>query len=225
MDLSVKEVARILNVSETTVRNHIASGRLPARRKGRQVRVSRSDLSVFTTSPRCESITPEGNAGVPVSTLGLRNEDLQTMADRISGLEEQIRRFNELLTENRMLSKELKNREQEIARKDLEIERLRRDLVYQSRIQEKELTDHQKIIQEKWSVMEKEAAARIAREREYFESRLVQEQGLWSERLVQEQNQWAERLAQERENHARKLHEATRQEGFWSRLLKMMTWS
>lgn len=225
MDLSIKEVARILNVSETTVRNHIASGKLPARRKGRQVRVSRSDLSIFASSPSCKSITPEENADDPVGTQSLRSEDLQAVVDRISGLEEQMRRFHELLTENRLLSKQLKDLEQEIARKDLEIEKLRRDLVYQSRIQKKELEDHQKIIQEKWSVMEKEAAERIAREREHFESRLVQEQGLWSERLALEQSQWAERLAQERENHARKLHEATRQEGFWSRLLKMMTWS
>jgi len=62
--------------------------------------------------------------------------------------------------------------------------------------------------------MEKEATARINRESESLEQRLIQEREIWSEKIAQEQERFAQTLAA---MHSR--------EGFWSRLMKMITWS
>lgn len=214
MDLSVKQVARILDVSEATVRNYIASGKLSARKRGRQVVVSKEGLDAFSSQlfdpPRIPAIIVD-DASIPqVPLQGV----LGPIEDRMKALESQMERLMELTRENQRLSQELRQRDLEIAQKELDIEKLRRDLVCQTRVHEKEMEDHQKRLEEKWILMEKEAAERIAREREHLDDRLVQERDLWSGRL-----------AQEKEHFARKLTDLSRQEGFWSRLLKMMTWS
>jgi excisionase family DNA binding protein len=53
---SPKEVARDLGVHENSVRNHIASGRLPARRFGRRVLIMREDLEKFLEMNRAEAL-------------------------------------------------------------------------------------------------------------------------------------------------------------------------
>ncbi|NLI80898.1 MAG: helix-turn-helix domain-containing protein [Deltaproteobacteria bacterium] len=223
MDLSIKEVARILNVSETTVRNHIAAGKLPARRKGRHIVVSRSDLGAFaTSSPPPLPEEPDPGHQEPD---GPKDKDHAFILELLSHLSAQMDRFHEMLLQNQTLVAQVRSLEGDLARKDMEIEQLRRDLIHQSRMHEKELEEQVKILQEKWSVLEKEGTERTEREREHFESMLAREQSLWSERFAQEQNQWAERLAQEREHHVRRLHEMSCRESFWSRLTKMMTWS
>ena len=47
--LTVKETARLLRVSPITVRRYIASGRLPAERVGRGIRVRREAIEGFVT--------------------------------------------------------------------------------------------------------------------------------------------------------------------------------
>jgi excisionase family DNA binding protein len=47
--LTVKETARLLRVSPITIRRYIASGRLPAERVGRGIRVRRRSVEHFVT--------------------------------------------------------------------------------------------------------------------------------------------------------------------------------
>ncbi|NTU47376.1 MAG: helix-turn-helix domain-containing protein [Syntrophobacteraceae bacterium] len=214
MDLSVREVARILKVSETTVRGYIASGRLSAHRRGRQILVSQKDLKTFSGQPsehtEARGDCPAPAAGDNSSPKGGR----QPVLDRMSTLEKRVEHIAALLSENSRLSEELRKRDRELVSKEVEMEKLRLDLEFQKRLHEKEMEDQARIFQERWSLMEKETAEKIAREREHLESRLTQEKNLWSERL-----------AQEKESFTQRLFEAHRQEGFWSRLMKMMTWS
>jgi excisionase family DNA binding protein len=49
--LSVFDIAKRLNVHVRTVRNYVRDGRLRAVRVGKQYRISRADLEVFTGSP------------------------------------------------------------------------------------------------------------------------------------------------------------------------------
>lgn len=50
--LTVADVAKLVQVSDRTVRRWIASDSLPAHRLGRQVRISRSDLRNFLSMHR-----------------------------------------------------------------------------------------------------------------------------------------------------------------------------
>ncbi len=214
MDLSVREVALILKVSETTVRGYIASGRLPAHRRGRQILVSQKDLKTFSGQT---SGHPKAGGDCPVSAAGNNSspkDGLQPVLDRMSALEKRVEHIAALLADNGRLSEELRQRDRELVSKEVEMEKLRLDLEVQKRVHEKEMEDQARIFQERWSLLEKETAEKIAREREHLESRLTQEKNLWSERL-----------AQEKEGFTQRLFEAHRQEGFWSRLMKMMTWS
>lgn len=138
----------------------------------------------------------------------------QPIMERLSALERHLKQKWDLLRVNQRLDQELREKDRELAAKDIEIERLQRELVYQRRLCEKEIEDQKKLIEEKWALMEREASERIAREREYFE-----------EKLALEEKHWAEKISREQEHYARKLAEAKDRESLWSRLVKMMTWS
>ncbi len=57
--LTVKETAQMLRVSQITVRRYIASGRLPAQRVGRGIRVRREAIEDFVTPVVSQSNSPE----------------------------------------------------------------------------------------------------------------------------------------------------------------------
>ena len=58
--LTVEEVAKRLRLHEITVRRHIKSGRLPATRVGRRVRVREEDVESFAFPPQSrKQLTPE----------------------------------------------------------------------------------------------------------------------------------------------------------------------
>jgi len=209
MDLSVKETARILATSERAVRNYISCGRLPAKRKGRQLFVPEEALQIFmqaAVQPAHEDLT--GNTGMQPS---LYSEALEPVLDRFSGLEKKL---EQLLLENQRMLEESRKKEQALAKKDLEIEKLQRELVYQKRLFEKELEDQHRFLDEKWSILQKENEEKIDLERKHFE-----------EKLMLEQHRWSERLANQKEQHAQMMVEVQNREGFWSKLIKMMTWN
>src|SRR5260221_2780687 len=58
MQLTVREVAKILNVSEKTVYRWIQQGSLPAQRVNDQYRLNRAELLEFATARRIE-VSPE----------------------------------------------------------------------------------------------------------------------------------------------------------------------
>ena len=209
MDLSVKEAAHILDASERTVRNYISSGRLPAKRKGRQLFVPEEALQVFMQAAARPA--QENFANTASMQLSLSTEALEPIIERFSGLEKKL---EQLLLENQRLLQESQQKDQALAQKDLEIEKLQRDLVYQKRLFEKELEDQRRFLDEKWTILQKENEERINLERKHFE-----------EKLTLEQHRWSEKLANQKEQHAQMIVEVQNQEGFWSRLIKMMTWS
>lgn len=215
MDYNIREAAHILRLDERTVRHHIESGKLSARRERSQWIISSENLNAFIQSqkPRSEeagsSKLAEGPAGIPGEEKLLR-----ALWERLDNLEKRLEEKEELLEENRRLLQELRNKEEELARKDSEIDRLQRDLLYQKHVLDKEREDQQKILDEKWEVLQKETAERLEAEREHL-----------AEKLAIEQKHWAERFAVEHERYGEKLAEAKYRESLWSRLVKMMTWS
>ena len=213
MHLSIKEAARILNVSENKVRGYILSGKLLVERKGRQILIPESQLKAFAAAdkPVEEVVSQENLDGTSV----LSHEDsLEVILSRLASLEAQVTEKWQEDAENKRLRELLREQDRRLAEKDLELEKLRRDLVYQKRLSEKEVEDQRLALEEKWALIEEEAAKRAAQERDLLEQRLIQERDRCSERLAQQQERFAQELAAMRN-----------QEGFWSRLMKMITWS
>jgi excisionase family DNA binding protein len=213
MYLSIKEAARFLNVSENKVRGYIASGRLSTERKGRQVLIPELQLKALRDA---EKSPQDGESQADLDSLSALSgeEAVNLLLNRLAALEGQIVEKWKSFAENQQLHGLIRRQDQELAEKKLEIEKLHRDLVYQKRLYEKEIQDQCQAFQEKWDLMEKESRERMAREQERLEARLIEERNAWSAKLAQEQERFAQKLATMRN-----------QEGFWSRLMKMLTWS
>ena len=215
MHLSIRQAARLLNVTESKVRNYIVSGKLSIERKGRRILIPEAQLKAFTSAQQGpEEVESQENFDPAMLLTPSGRDTLDLIMNRLAALEGQIIEKWQTHAENQHLQQLLRQQDRLLAEKDLEIEKLRRDLLYQKKLCEKELEDHRLALQEKWTLMEKEASERIAQERERLEQRLKQERDIWSEKLTQEQERFAQLLAA-----------ARNQEGFWSRLMKMITWS
>jgi excisionase family DNA binding protein len=213
MHLTIKEAARLLKVSENKVRSYIVSGKIPVERRGRRIMIAESQLkALFNAGKPVEDNASQPDPG-PVPARH-REAALELIVSRLAALEAQISEKWQLLAENQRLHQLIHEQEQELAERKLEIEKMRRDLVYQRRLCEKELEDRRQALQEKWALLEKEASERTAQDRKRLEERLIEERNIWSERLAQEQERFAQQLAAMRN-----------QEGFWARLMKMITWS
>jgi excisionase family DNA binding protein len=224
MYLSIKEAARLLNVSEKKLRDYISSGRLSVERKGKQILVSQSQLkALIDTGEDRESEASQADLDCPPAPS--REEALELVLGRLAAIEGQINEKWHIFTENQRLHQAIREKDMELAARKLEIEKLHRDLVYQKRICEKEIEDYRLAQQEKLALMEKEASERMAGEREQLEKRLIEERSICSEKLAVERSAWSEKLAQEQERFAQRLAAMRDQEGFWSRLMKMITWS
>jgi len=139
---------------------------------------------------------------------------IRPLLERIAGLENVVSERLALADENRTFAEELRRKDREIALRDTEIEKLKRDLMYQKRLLEKEVGDRSRVLEEKKALMDREISERIARERDGFENRLAMERGIWSERLAREQ-----------EKHKETINEMQSKEGFFARLMRMLTWS
>jgi excisionase family DNA binding protein len=264
MHLSIKEAAHLLNVSENKVRGYILSGKLVVERKGRQILIPEAQLKALVDAEELlREETPQSSLD-PVSRDSGENP-LEVVLNRLTALEAQVTEKWRMDAENQRLHEVMREQDRQLAEKNLDMEKLQRDLVYQKRLGEKEIEDHRQALEEKLALIEKEASKRVARERELLEQklalmeeeaskraaherelleqRLIEERNIWSERLAQEQERTARehelieqklteernicsgRLAQEQERFAQKLAAMQNQEGFWSRLLKMITWS
>ncbi|MGA2404958.1 MAG: hypothetical protein ABSG91_25185, partial [Syntrophobacteraceae bacterium] len=136
------------------------------------------------------------------------------LVERISALERQFAEKLALLAENGRLAQELRQAHLDIAGRDTEIEKLRGDMVYQKKLLEKEVEDCTRLLDEKWALMDREVSERVSRERDEFETILQAERTLWSERLAHERHTFELQIAQ-----------LQTKQGFWTRLMKMLTWS
>ena len=58
MDLKLKDVAELLNVSKTTIRRWLADGKIPAYRISNQYRFNRNEIEDWVMGHRVDSQTP-----------------------------------------------------------------------------------------------------------------------------------------------------------------------
>ena len=195
MHYSIQEAARLLKLTESAVEGYIASGKIMADEVRGRLMVPDSALTDFLRGgdPREEDL------GEPKQ----RTTVMESILERLTTLEARLEEISTLTQENQSLFHELREKESLLAVKDIEIEKLRRDLLYQKRILEKEAEDRRAAAEEQRDALERAHA----------------------ERLAAEEARWTERLAHEQERFNLQLSQARRQEGFWGRLVKMLTWS
>jgi len=149
MYLSIKEAALLLKVSENRVRAYIASGRLSVERKGRQILIPKEQLkSVVDLADDFENTESQDNSNPDTASAASPEVALQLINDRLAALEGRIMDNQQLFAENQLLHQRLREQDRQLAEKDLELERLRGELVYQKRLGEKELEDHRLALQE-----------------------------------------------------------------------------
>ncbi len=211
MAISIEQASKILKMSREEIMDLIDSGKLSAEQKGKDLAIDESELGGLLCRPNLETVASA--PGKP-RQLSLPEMLIRPVIERIAALEKELSEKMNLLIENRRLTEELRQTFLDAAGKDKEIEKLKADLVYQKRLMEKEIEEHARLLDAKWALMEREVAERIARERSEFERRLQAESALWSERLAREQERFEADIAELRSK-----------QGFWTRLMKMLTWS
>jgi excisionase family DNA binding protein len=226
MPLNIREAAQLLGVSESRVRGYIATGKLTVERKGRQVQISETELKRFAeTEKRFEAGEHEAHPGSERVPPASQADVIELIDCRLAALEAQFTERWQMVTENQRLQQLLREHDLKLAEKDLELEKLRRDLVYQKRLAGKELEDHRLAFQERLTRMEQEAAASKAQARERLEQALEREHQRTEEALGRERQLCSEKLALEQQRFADMLAAMRNQEGFWARLIRMITWS
>lgn len=185
---------------------------MPGKGDGKRLSVDETEPAAAVSTE--QNMEPAASSRNKPRQMSMSESLVRPVLDRIVSLERELAERLDLLAENRKLTADVHRLDQDVTRKDAEIEKLKNDLVYQKRLLEKEIEDRMRVLDEKWAMMDKEVSDRVARERDEFEKRLAAERNLWSERLRQEEERYAVELA-----------EMQKKEGFWSRLVKMLTWS
>ncbi len=210
MGLTLKQASRTLGMSEDQVMELVSAGRLKADRTANRLKFDESEIEALAPAKPPPDARPAGRP----RQMSIPEAVVRPVLDRIAALETQVAEKLDLLSENRNMADEIRHMERELALKDTEIEKLKRDLVYQKKLLEKEIEDRMRVLDEKRALMDREISERISREREEFEARLARERSTWSDRLAAEQEKFKTDLARMRSK-----------EGFWARLLRMLTWS
>lgn len=237
MYLTTKQAARFLGVSENQVRRYLVSGRLSSERKGRQVLIPEAELRALAEAEKSLGEGGPKAESAPAMVPAFSPRDAFERIDaRLAVLESQLLEKWQMVVENQRLQEQLRDLNRQLAEKELELEKLHRDLIYQQRLAAKEIEGHRLAFQEQLARMETAAAERAAMERERTEQTLSHERQSWTAQLAREREQaeqtldqerrnWSERLAQEQERVAQTLAAARNREGFWARLVRMITWS
>ena len=222
MGLTVKEAARYLNLSESTVRKLVSAGRLKAGTEGRRAVIDELDLEAFRKGARGSA--PGSNPAPaalreekalrppPPRQMTFSDTVVRPVLERLSVLQQVLSDGLDFREENRQLTEEIRKKELELAKRDEEIEKLKRDLMYQKKLFEKELEDYARLLDAKWAIREQEVEDRLAAERAGFEHRLALEKKVLSERMAQQQAK-----------HSASLAEAETGRGFWARIARMLT--
>jgi excisionase family DNA binding protein len=214
MGLTLKQASKALGMGEDEVMELVSAGRLKAERAGNRLKFDESDIEALARAEPGPAPAPDAPLPGRPRQVSIFEAIVRPVLDRIAALEKQVAEGFFLLSENQHLAEEVRRLERELALKDTETEKLKRDLVYQKKLLEKEVEDRMRVLDEKWALMDREMSERVVREREEFEGRLARERSTWSDRLAAEQERFESNLAQLRSK-----------EGFWSRLLRMLTWS
>ena len=79
MDLKIKDVAELLNISETTIRRWLADGKIPAYRLNHQFRFSRTEIEDWVMSHKMNSSTED----FPFAEVKLDSEKAKNIVGRV----------------------------------------------------------------------------------------------------------------------------------------------
>ncbi len=198
---------------ENAVQSGIAPGGLALETVEAQVFVWESSPEAFISG----NVTPEGTRTAMSKDLRADHQaapSAQSLAEQLRLLQSTLDEKWDLLARNQHLHLEILRLKEEITRQEVEIQSLRRDLSQQQSSHEREMEEYQRRLQERYNQQQTETSRRLATEKARFEERLV-----WTE------NRCSEALERAREDHAQALARAMEREGFWARLVRMMTWS
>ena len=210
MGVSLKQVSKILNMTRNEVMDLVAAGKLKAERKGKGLTVDEADLWAFLSR-----FKPETEAAVSGRPRQVSLPEIMAgpLVERISTLEKALSEKLDFLAENKRIELELDRAHLDIADRDAEIEKLKGGMTGRTLV-EREAEDRVRALDEERAQMEREVSERISRERDEFETILQAERTLWSERL-----------AKERSRFEAELEQLKKKEGFWARIVRMLTWS
>jgi regulator of replication initiation timing len=211
MGVSLNQVSKILNMSRAEVMDLVTAGKLKAERKGKGLTVDEPDLWAFLS--RFKPETEAALSGRP-RQVSLPEMMAGPMAERISVLEKTLAEKADLLAENKRLELELHKARIDIADRDAEIEKLKGETTARKAFLEKEAEDRLQELNEERARMEREVSERAARERKELGTVLQAERLLWSERLENERSRFEAELDQ-----------LQTKGGFWTRFIRMLTWS
>jgi len=211
MGVSLKQASKILNMTRNEVMDLLTSGELKAERKRKGLIIEESDLGLFLSRTKPQIETGQSSRPRQVSLPQMLAGQLM---EHISAMKTELSEKLDLLAENRQLAQELSRVRLDIASRDAEIEKLKTDTFQQKKLMEKENEDRMRVLAEERMLMEKQVSERVSRERDAFEKTLQAERTLWSERLEHEQLLFQSELNQ-----------LKTKQGFWTRLMKMLTWS
>jgi hypothetical protein len=149
-----------------------------------------------------------------LAVIPITQKEFQDLLDRLGSLEEQLVKRLDLGHEHQELHKALRAAEQELAVRTAEVERLKKELLVQKRAWERELESQQRLQQEKEALLRQETADKLALAQKFYDGQL---------RL--EKERYLERSGRERERVERHLDDLHRDEGFWARVMRLLTWS
>jgi hypothetical protein len=144
----------------------------------------------------------------------ITRQEFQDLLDRLGALEEQLAKRLDLGQKNQELHQALLAAEQEAMARCAEVERLKNELLVQKRAWERELESQQRLQQEKEALLRQETADKLALAQKFHDRQ-----------LLLEQERYLERSGRERERTARQLDDMHRDEGFWARVMRLLTWS
>jgi hypothetical protein len=146
--------------------------------------------------------------------IPINRKEFLNLLDRLTGLEEQLAKRLDLGQENQELRGALRAAEQELAAKTAEVQNLKNDLLLQKHAWEKELKSRQRLHDEKESLLRQEAADKLALAQQFYDRQ-----------LSLEKERYLERFTREKERVHRQLGDYQSEEGFWARVMRLLTWS
>jgi hypothetical protein len=146
--------------------------------------------------------------------IPISRKEFKELIDRLGTLEVRLADRMELEHKYREILEELRGTEQQLVQRVLEVERLRNELVQQKRVWEKELEGQRRLLEENVALIKQESVEKLIMAQQYYDKQL---------QLHQESHN--ERSGREKDRFRQKLVDYQRQESFWSRLMRMITWS
>lgn len=149
-----------------------------------------------------------------IAVIPINRKEFQDLLDRLAGLEAQLTKRLDLGQENQELRSALRAAERELDVKIAEVERLQNELLLQKHAWEKELDSRQRLHEEKESLLRREAADKLALAQQFHDRQ-----------LSLEKERYLERFSREKERVHRQLGDYQREESFWARVMRLLTWS